>query len=100
MTLVLTKAELERMRAEARIGGQAAESKEQKRRAELKRLSNERVKNWPNTLEALRKKKESFMKEREDAEELRRQQQDKEVLKQCILIQVNFTKYFAVGIII
>lgn len=80
MTLVLTKAELERMRLQARQGGSAPlETKEQKRKAELKQLSNERVKNWPNTLEALRKKKESYLKEREDAEELRRQEQDREV---------------------
>lgn len=79
MTLILTKAELERMRAEARLGGSGADSKEQQRKAELKRLSNERVKNWPNTLEALRKKKESFIKEREEAEELLRQEQDREV---------------------
>ena len=63
------------------MGGSAPlETNEQRRRAELKRLSNERVKNWPNTLEALRKKKESFLKEREETEELRRQEQDREVL--------------------
>jgi Zn-finger nucleic acid-binding protein len=79
MTLILTKTELERIRAEARIGSTVTESKEYQRRAELKRLSNEKVKHWPNTLEALRKKKESFIKEREETEELRRQEQDREV---------------------
>ena len=30
------------------------------RKAELKRLSEDKVKNWPNTLEAMRLKKEAF----------------------------------------
>jgi hypothetical protein len=44
----------------------------------LKKLSNDRVKNWPNTLEALRKKKESYLKEKEDIEEQKRQEVDRE----------------------
>lgn len=79
MTLVLTKAELERIRAEARIGETPQTTAENQRKAELKRKSAERVKNWPNTLEALRLKKESAAKEREAEEELRRQEQDRQV---------------------
>lgn len=46
--------------------------------AHLKKLSNERVKNWPNTLEALRHKKESYLKEKEEIEEKKRQEIDRE----------------------
>jgi hypothetical protein len=52
-------------------------SREQKNK-HLKKLSNDRVKNWPNTLEALRKKKESYLKEKEEIEELKRQELDRE----------------------
>lgn len=48
------------------------------RKAELKRLSDEKVKNWPNTLEAMRLKKEMFLKERADQDELRRQDMDRQ----------------------
>jgi hypothetical protein len=52
-------------------------NREQKNK-HLKKLSNDRVKNWPNTLEALRKKKESYIKEKEENEELKRQELDRE----------------------
>lgn len=48
------------------------------RREELKKMSDERVKHWPNTLEALRLKKESSMREREAIAELKRQEVDRE----------------------
>lgn len=48
------------------------------KKQELKKLSAERVKNWPNTLEALRKKKESYLKEKEELEEIKRQEIDRE----------------------
>lgn len=83
------------------MGGSAPlETNEQRRRAELKRLSNERVKNWPNTLEALRKKKESFLKEREETEELRRQEQDREVLFNTFAVksELLFTHLFHVAL--
>lgn len=48
------------------------------RKAELKRLSDAKVKNWPNTLEAMRIKKEMFLKERADQDELRRQEIDRQ----------------------
>lgn len=77
MTLVLTKAELERMRANIR--GPQSDTTVQDRKAQLKQLSNDRMKHWPNTLEALRKKKESYIKEKEEKEELKRQEIDREV---------------------
>ena len=49
------------------------------RKAQLKELSEKRMANWPNTLDALRRKKESFIKDRDAEEELRRQQIDREV---------------------
>ncbi len=48
------------------------------RRAELKKLSNDKLKHWPNTLEAIRVKKENFLKEREEKMELERQEVDKQ----------------------
>lgn len=76
MTLVLTKAELERMRATIR--GPQADTSVADRKAELKRMSNERMKHWPNTLEALRLKKESWIKDRAEQEELKRQEIDRQ----------------------
>lgn len=78
MARVITYSELERMRASvapissterARLG----------RKEELKKLSEDRIQHWPNTLDANRTKKESFMKDREAKDELRRQEIDKQV---------------------
>lgn len=49
------------------------------RKQHLKKLSNDKVMNWPNTLEALRIKKESFTKDREAAAEAARQEVDRQV---------------------
>ena len=48
------------------------------KRAQLKKLSNDRLKNWPNTLEALRKKKESYMKDKAEKEENERREVDRQ----------------------
>lgn len=72
MSLVLTQSEIDRIKASVLPPAATANN----RKAELKKLSEERLKHWPNTLEALRKKKESFLKDREDAAELVRQQID------------------------
>ena len=76
MTTILSRAEIERMKASVSTD---PSQKAVSRRDQLKKLSDEKVKNWPNTLEALRKKKESFHKEKQDQEELRRQEIDREV---------------------
>lgn len=78
--MILSRSEIERMKRST----MPVEYKDQKslRKAELKLLSEARQENWPNTLQAMRKKKESFLKEREDREELRRQEIDREVLQQ------------------
>jgi hypothetical protein len=49
------------------------------RKEQLKKLSEDRIQHWPNTLDANRTKKESFMKDREAKDELRRQEIDKQV---------------------
>jgi len=48
------------------------------RRAELKKLSEQRYKKWPNTLENLRLKKMSFMKDKAEAEEEARREVDRQ----------------------
>ena len=72
MSLVLTQSEIDRIKASVQPPTEVVNN----RKAELKKKSEERLKNWPNTLEALRKKKESFLKDREEAAELVRQQID------------------------
>jgi hypothetical protein len=76
MAQILTRSEIERMKASTAPNPQLNSTL---RKQELKRLSDEKVRNWPNTLDALRKKKESFHKEKEDIEELRRQEIDRQV---------------------
>jgi hypothetical protein len=47
------------------------------KKARLRELSQERIQHWPNTLSALRKKKEMFVKNRQEKEELARQEVDR-----------------------
>jgi hypothetical protein len=47
------------------------------KREQLRKISNDRLKNWPNTLEAMRMKKETYMKDRADAEEAQRREVDR-----------------------
>ena len=58
---VLSLRELERMRSYTRPDELTAT---ETRRLRLKALSDEKVKGWPNTLEAMRKKKENWKQER------------------------------------
>ncbi|CAM9263266.1 unnamed protein product, partial [Phaeothamnion confervicola] len=70
---IITEGELERMRAsifpppETDLDG---------RRRRLRALSEHRVASWPNTLEALRSKKENWKREHEEEEEARRREVD------------------------
>ncbi len=50
-----------------------------RRKEELKKLSTEKYKHWPNTLDALRQKKLNFVEEKAHAEELARQEVDRQV---------------------
>jgi hypothetical protein len=76
MTLVLSKDEYNRIKRSVLEVPEDRSHLEKK--AQLKKLSQERLKHWPNTLEALRKKKENFMKEKAEQEELKRQEIDKQ----------------------
>lgn len=74
---IMSKAELERIKAS--LLPPVVDTSKMERKAELKKKSEERLKHWPNTLEALRIKKESFLKDREAEEEKKRQEIDREV---------------------
>jgi len=76
MAVVFSKAEIDRMKASVLPSTENISSL--LRKADLKQKSENRLKNWPNTLDALRKKKESFLKDREEQDEQRRQEIDKE----------------------
>ena len=74
---MLSLDELDRIR----MSVQPAEVSDAKgrRRAELKKLSQDRLQHWPNTLEAARLKKESYLAEKAQREEEARQEVDKVV---------------------
>jgi hypothetical protein len=74
---MINRSELERIKAS--ILPSIEDNSRIERRKELKKKSEDRLKNWPNTLEALRLKKESFLKDREAEEEAKRQEIDREV---------------------
>lgn len=77
---IISKTEIIRMKKS--LLNENENNEKDKKLKYLKNLSNERVKNWPNTLEALRKKKESYLKEKEEIEEKKRQEIDREVILQ------------------
>jgi hypothetical protein len=74
--VMISSGEIERMRRSVQPTTENY-AREQKK-AHLKHLSNEKLKHWPNTLEALRLKKESFLKEKAGEEELKRVEIDRE----------------------
>ena len=82
-TLVLTNKELERIKKS--ILPPVEDRHVYERRIDLKKKSEDRLKHWPNTLEALRIKKENFLKEREDKAELERQEIDRQVNNETFL---------------
>jgi hypothetical protein len=55
--VVITIDELQRMKQQCAFGKLFEEEDEEKRRKELQMKSQARVKNWPNTIEALRFKR-------------------------------------------
>ena len=75
--IILDKVDFERMKAS--VLPSADDFSREEKRKHLKKLSNDRMKNWPNTLEAMRLKKESFMKDKDEKEEARRRVLDVEV---------------------
>lgn len=70
-TTMLSADELERMMASVSA---PVQSDREARRLATKALSEQRTSQWPNTLEAMRKKKDRWKKDREEkAEEVRKQ---------------------------
>ena len=74
--VVVSSGELERMRCSA--GPETRSLKELERLGKLKALSDEKVRTWPNTLEAMRKKKENWKQEKREEEEKKRLDIDRE----------------------
>ena len=72
---VLTREELQRMKDSTKAV--QPDNHEQIRRKQLKKLSQDRLQHWPNTLEALRMKKENWIKEKAEEEENKRREIDK-----------------------
>ena len=74
---ILTRAELERLKHRAVSDGEPRGDYKTQRRAQLKKMSDEKMKHWPNTLEANRMKKLRFVEERARKEEEARQEVDR-----------------------
>jgi len=95
-TATLTLTEFKQMRDRMRISDLTEEQeRKQFEKRELKNLSDTRVKNWPNTIQALRKKKDDVRFERFQKEEEERRKIDIEearyqaAVKQEILGKAN-----------
>ena len=74
---ILTRAELERLKHRAVSDGEPRGDYKTQRRAQLKKMSDEKMKHWPNTLEANRIKKLRFVEEKARKEEEARQEVDR-----------------------
>jgi hypothetical protein len=96
MATVISRTEFERIRASVAATSDADIRRNNKRET-LKKLSEEKKSKWPNTLEAIRKKTESFLKEREEQAELRRQEIDREV---CLIYTDYFSRMQSLTVII
>lgn len=90
---ILSSRELQRIRNSVEQDDPQSElSLKAAKRAQLKKLSNDRLKHWPNTLEAMRKKKESYMKDKAEREENERREVDKqeaEIRKQARMTTIK-----------
>jgi len=86
---VISRSDLDRMRNSVKP---ATVTETESRRLHLKKLSDERVKHWPNTLEALREKKLLWKKEKEDRIEKERQEIDKKEAEIQRCTRVNLIK--------
>jgi len=76
--VVISSAELSRIRGSVSRGEKAAPGDLKQERISLQKLSQTRVKKWPNTLEAERKKKEARRQDKMDREEEERKKIDRE----------------------
>ncbi|TMW62852.1 hypothetical protein Poli38472_005470 [Pythium oligandrum] len=77
-TTTLSSDELERILASVSA---PAQSNREARRQELKSTSEQRKSQWPNTLEAMRKKKDRWKKDKEEREEEARKKIDEEEMR-------------------
>lgn len=75
---VLTRAELERLKRTASGAVEKHVDVKAKRREELKKMSEDKMKHWPNTLEANRIKKLRYVEEKAHKEEMVRQELDRQ----------------------
>lgn len=73
---VISLSDYERMKRS--VGPAGVNDRASRRKEELKKLSSDRYKHWPNTLDALRAKKLNFVAEKKHNEELARQEVDRQ----------------------
>ncbi|CAK4119674.1 unnamed protein product [Aphanomyces euteiches] len=78
MPTQLHESDLERIRQSI---SDPAQSNREAKRQHLKHLSTQRTGKWPNTLEAMRRKKENWKKDKEEREEQERLKIDEEELR-------------------
>lgn len=78
MPVILRGSEVDRIRSSIQ---DPVQTNKEARRAALRARSQERTEKWPNTLEAMRRKKDNWKKDREAREEQRRQAIDANELK-------------------
>jgi hypothetical protein len=70
-------ADIGRMKSSLLVDSGSAAARKEKREL-LRNRSQDRIQNWPNTLDALRKKKEDFVKDREEKLEAERRELDRQ----------------------
>ncbi|RHZ35024.1 hypothetical protein DYB31_016831, partial [Aphanomyces astaci] len=78
MPVNLNESELDRIRQSI---SDPVQSNHEAKRQHLKELSTQRTGKWPNTLEAMRRKKENWKKDKEEREEAERLKIDEEELR-------------------
>ena len=77
MSTILSMADIGRMKSSLFVDSGSTVARKEKREL-LRNRSQDRIQNWPNTLDALRKKKEDFVKDREEKLEAERQELDRQ----------------------
>lgn len=89
MPVVVSESELSRIRASVKP---AIQTDKESRRLQLKQQSQSRTNKWPNTLEATRRKKDNWRKDKEERDEQRRlaiDAHEMELQKQARLRQIE-----------
>ncbi len=75
---IISETDIRRIRSRVASSSSMSSSMEEKKQT-LRRRSQNRQQHWPNTLEALRARKENWKKEKLEREETLRQEIDKQV---------------------